>query len=596
MKRLAASLLAVLLALPCHLRAEAPPLAACKLTTNVFKNENAIAIPEGSSNLITSTITVKGAKPYLWDLDLRTFITHPENGELSFTLKSPKGTVVTISTNNATGFGNVFDGVLFDDQANPLGKAPYTSNNGMVTDHSYTNNITPGSLTPEEPLGAFRGENPNGDWVLTILDASINGKAGALNSWELDVVTIPNAGATFSSSTLLANNNPLAITDNSTISSTINVNSFQSTACQISMNLNITHTFNRDLLITLTSPSGRSVTVTSRNGGARDDVFAGVFLTDSKDPGSQIPYTENPNIVTDHIYAEGSAPDMSPEEPFSAFIGESLPGTWTLTITDQGQGDIGTLNSWTLNYVACSNPSSDVDFDGAKDICDDCDADILKDSPGACGCGVSDVDTDGDGVANCNDQCASDSQKTVPGICGCGIPDTDSDGDGTANCNEACVQDPQKTTAGACGCGTADTDSDGDGSPDCVDACPADLLKTAPGKCGCRMVDSDTNSNGITDCFVNQELKSQLTKLQNAVKKLKPALAGKKRAAAVKTVKTEIAATQSFVGANQAEISTSSNVQKLLQDVVKKSKKALKLGKTEKKKALKAISAFSKAL
>ena len=45
----------------------------------------------------------------------------------------------------------------------------------------------------------------------------------------------------------------------------------------------------------------------------------------------------------------------------------------------------------------------DFDWDGVGDVCDGCPKDYLKDSPGICGCGVTDLDSDEDGTADCND-------------------------------------------------------------------------------------------------------------------------------------------------------------------------------------------------
>ena len=46
------------------------------------------------------------------------------------------------------------------------------------------------TLVPEEALGAFIGDNPNGVWTLTIADTT-NMDGGSLNNWSVDVVTLP---------------------------------------------------------------------------------------------------------------------------------------------------------------------------------------------------------------------------------------------------------------------------------------------------------------------------------------------------------------------------------------------------------------------
>jgi len=58
-----------------------------------------------------------------------------------------------------------------------------------VTDQTtYRNNVLVTPLVPEEAMGAFIGENPNGVWTLTISDDAV-GDGGALNQWSLDIAT-----------------------------------------------------------------------------------------------------------------------------------------------------------------------------------------------------------------------------------------------------------------------------------------------------------------------------------------------------------------------------------------------------------------------
>ena len=54
-----------------------------------------------------------------------------------------------------------------------------------------------------------------------------------------------------------------------------------------------------------------------------------------------------------------------------------------------------------------------------EDDTDSCPQDPDKQSPGACGCGISDADSDLDGTPDCHDDCPTDPNKTEPGECGC---------------------------------------------------------------------------------------------------------------------------------------------------------------------------------
>ena len=145
--------------------------------------------------MITSTITIAGAQPYLLDANVTASITHTFNGDIDMTVMSPAGTIVTLTTDNAGTNANVFAGTTWDDDANPGGQVPYVNNNGLTTDHLYADLVTVPLLAPEEALAAFIGENPNGVWTLTISDDA-NQDGGSFNGWTLNLATLPAAPAT----------------------------------------------------------------------------------------------------------------------------------------------------------------------------------------------------------------------------------------------------------------------------------------------------------------------------------------------------------------------------------------------------------------
>jgi uncharacterized repeat protein (TIGR01451 family) len=147
--------------------------------------------------VVTSTLVVAGAGTSILDVDLTTFLTHTFAADLDITLTSPAGTVVTLTTDNGAGNDNVFNGTVWDDDANPAGQVPYTTNNGLVTDHAYVNLTLASPLVPEEALAAFIGEDPNGTWTITISD-DLAGDGGSLDSWSLDIDTFSCASADLS--------------------------------------------------------------------------------------------------------------------------------------------------------------------------------------------------------------------------------------------------------------------------------------------------------------------------------------------------------------------------------------------------------------
>jgi subtilisin-like proprotein convertase family protein len=276
------------------------------------------------------TATVVGASSFVWDIDLTTFITHTSSGDIDMTLTSPAGTSVVITTDNGGTFDDNFNGTLWDDNAND-----------PVTDHVFTNSVVATPLSPEGRLAAFRGENPNGVWTLTITDdAALDN--GTLNSWSLGVSTVPSAPVTSTTNVTRAPN--LAIPDVMTVSDTMPVSGLGTNLENLTLFVQITHTYAADLDITLTSPTGTIVVITTDNGASNDNVFNGTLF----DPDST-------DTVTDHVYANlVVATPLSPEGSFDNFVGQDPNGNWTLTITDDLGGDFGNLARWDLNITTCA--------------------------------------------------------------------------------------------------------------------------------------------------------------------------------------------------------------------------------------------------
>jgi aminopeptidase YwaD len=106
------------------------------------------------------------------------------------------------------------------------------------------------------------------------------------------------------------------IKDLSTTTSTIHLDS-KASVDKLKLDLDISHTYRGDLVVTLTSPSGKSAVVSNRAGGSADDI-------------------------------KGSF-DLSP------FAGEPVAGDWKLSVQDAARQDVGTLNSWGLTI----QPKSD---------------------------------------------------------------------------------------------------------------------------------------------------------------------------------------------------------------------------------------------
>ncbi len=139
---------------------------------------------------------------------------------------------------------------------------------------------------------------------------------------------VPN-GANESASPNLAipDNNPIGITTNIVVSGAGSA----TVTAGFNVDLDITHTWIGDLIVTLTSPSNTSVVLHDRTGFNADDIVGNY-------PGT-----------------------LTPEQSLATLIGEPLDGTWQLTVSDNAGFDLGTLNSWGINDVTgytCEAPTS----------------------------------------------------------------------------------------------------------------------------------------------------------------------------------------------------------------------------------------------
>lgn len=101
--------------------------------------------------------------------------------------------------------------------------------------------------------------------------------------------------------------------------------------------LDITHTWDSDLEITLVSPSGTSIPLSIQQGGSGDN-FTGTCFTG----------TATTSILNATAPFTG---DFLPETPLGqANNGQNADGIWTLCIQDIFTGFSGTLNSWSITF------------------------------------------------------------------------------------------------------------------------------------------------------------------------------------------------------------------------------------------------------
>jgi subtilisin-like proprotein convertase family protein len=144
---------------------------------------------------------------------------------------------------------------------------------------------------------------------------------------------------------------PLNITDNTTISSTINFNRSGTINAVKVKNLMGTHTYVSDLTFTLTSPQGTAVVLLANQCTSADNF--NISLEDASATVLACPIND------------GST--KKPQNPLSAFNGQNPQGNWTLMVNENADQDVGTLTGWTLevcgNFVnAACPPNLDIDY------------------------------------------------------------------------------------------------------------------------------------------------------------------------------------------------------------------------------------------
>ena len=130
---------------------------------------------------------------------------------------------------------------------------------------------------------------------------------------------------------------PQPIPDLTTATSHLVVSDIFEPVVDIDVTLDLTHTYDGDLIITLVSPAGTQVVLSNRNGGGGDDYRDTTFDDEAvlRLVGLDAPFSGT----------------FRPDENLSAFDNEPVAGDWQLVIADTVGGDFGTLNSWSLTFT-----------------------------------------------------------------------------------------------------------------------------------------------------------------------------------------------------------------------------------------------------
>lgn len=154
-----------------------------------------------------------------------------------------------------------------------------------------------------------------------------NGETGTNGDAARITFNVAPANLTFTNST------QAAIRDRATTTSTIVINQ-DATVADLNVKVNLTHTYDSDLRIRLTSPTGVVVTLFQYHGGSGDNLTNTVFDDEAAT-----------------AISAGAAPFSGSFRPYAALSGfdnRNIRGTWTLSVYDRYSLDTGTLLSWSL--------------------------------------------------------------------------------------------------------------------------------------------------------------------------------------------------------------------------------------------------------
>ena len=128
--------------------------------------------------------------------------------------------------------------------------------------------------------------------------------------------------------------------------------------------VNATHTWVGDLIFVLTHvDTGTSVTIIDQPGAAPDESVGchGDDIDATLDDEVSSPVEDECSAGTPTISGT-----FKPNNPLSAFDYENLSGTWTLTVSDDLDGDIGILEYWSLHPTLTVSVWVDFNYSGTE--------------------------------------------------------------------------------------------------------------------------------------------------------------------------------------------------------------------------------------
>ncbi len=127
------------------------------------------------------------------------------------------------------------------------------------------------------------------------------------------------------------------VTPGAPVTDTITVSGGPTSVSRVTVVINVSHTFVSDLHISLTSPSGTTIYL-----WYEEDYGCNNILSTFDDSAAK-------SITTVDATDEPFAGTYRPRDPLSTFNGQNANGSWTMTVQDFANGDIGVFNTWSLH-------------------------------------------------------------------------------------------------------------------------------------------------------------------------------------------------------------------------------------------------------
>jgi subtilisin-like proprotein convertase family protein len=151
------------------------------------------------------------------------------------------------------------------------------------------------------------------------------------------------AAQIFAAVTESSTNVPLAIPDAGNVNSTLTF-SVNGTISDANLTVAVTHTWNDDIELTLSSPTIAAQLLWLDCGGSGDNLS----LTIDQDAAALSTCPTTGPISGSFLPTSGATPPVAASGNMDAFNGSASGGVWTLNVADDSSICTGTLTAWSL--------------------------------------------------------------------------------------------------------------------------------------------------------------------------------------------------------------------------------------------------------